>query len=135
MLLINLFSFSGKGNDENALAAWKRFYLISCNGLHLSSFCLFSLYIKVLQLWMERQFSYWVQLTAGVRQEGVLSTHLFSLFIDDILLKLNKSSLGCHIKSLCLNAIMYADDILLMSISVCDLQSMCLLFWRNWYTN
>ena len=76
---------------------------------------------------MKRKLSYKIRLTAGVRQGGVLSIHLFSVFVDDVLLKLNKSSLGCHIKSLCLNAIMYADDILLMSISVCDLQTMVYL--------
>jgi len=41
-----------------------------------------------------------------------------------MLSKLNNSNLGCHIKSRCYNAIMYADDLLLMSITISDLQNM-----------
>src|ERR1043165_7162071 len=67
-------------------------------------------------------FSHMVQLTAVVRQGGVLSPYLFAIFVDDELIKLRHSSLGCHISRVCLNAIMYADDLLLMSISVSDLQ-------------
>ena len=65
-----------------------------------------------------------VKLTAGVRQGGALSLLLFAVFVDDLLIKLRDSTLGCHIKGICLNAVMYADDLLLMSISVCQLQRM-----------
>ena len=65
-----------------------------------------------------------VKLSAGVRQGGVLSPFLFAIFVDDILMKLKKSGLGCYINHCCLNAVMYADDLLLMSISVSDLQAM-----------
>jgi hypothetical protein len=65
-----------------------------------------------------------VKLTAGVRQGGVLSPLLFVVFVDDLLIELRDSTLGCHIKGICLNAAMYADDLLLMSISVCQLQRM-----------
>ena len=68
--------------------------------------------------------SHFVKLSAGVRQGGVLSPFLFAVFVDDILVKLKKSGLGCFINHCCFNAVMYADDLLLMSISVGDLQSM-----------
>ena len=61
-----------------------------------------------------------IRLTAGVRQGGVLSPYLFSIFIDNLLCKLRTSSLGCDINTIC----MYADDLLLMSISITDLQKM-----------
>ena len=51
-----------------------------------------------------------------VRQGGVLSPYLFAVFVDDLLIKLQHSSLGCHISGNSLNAIMYDDDLLLMSI-------------------
>ena len=69
-------------------------------------------------------FSHEVKLSAGVRQGGVLSPSLFALYIDNVLDKINNSGLGCYINHICYNAIMYADDILLISLSVTDLQKM-----------
>jgi len=65
-----------------------------------------------------------VRLSAGVRQGLVLSPSLFALYVDKMLVKLHNSGLGCHIKNFCFNSIMYADDILLLAISVADLQEM-----------
>jgi exonuclease III len=91
------------------------------------------IFINILHCWYEKTFtcvkwgdaiSQLVKLSVGVRQGGVLSPFLFAVCVDDILIILNKSNLGCHIKSTCFNAFMYADDLLLLSISVCDLQQM-----------
>ena len=65
-----------------------------------------------------------VKLTAGVRQGGVLSPYLFACLVDGVLVKLSHSKLGCCVHSLMLNAIMYADDLMLLSISLSDLQAM-----------
>jgi len=69
-------------------------------------------------------FSYYVKLNAGVRQGGILSPYLFAIFVDSVLIKLGNSNLGCHIGRMCFNSIMYADDLLLMAISLRDLQAM-----------
>jgi hypothetical protein len=69
-------------------------------------------------------FSESVKLTAGVRQGGILSPYLFAIYVDNLLIKLKKSKFGCHIAGMCLNAIMYADDLLLLAISLRDLQMM-----------
>ena len=63
-----------------------------------------------------------VPLTAGVRQGGVLSPLLFSTYIDILLSELQKSNIGCYINSKCFNSFLYADDLLLLSNSVTDLQ-------------
>ena len=89
--------------------------------------------INLLHCWYEKIFtcikwgnaiSHLVKLSVGVRQGGVLSPVLFAVYVNDVILNLHKSGLGCHIKNLCFNAFMYADDLLLLSISVCDLQQM-----------
>ena len=69
-------------------------------------------------------FSDIVALKAGVRQGGILSPYLFAVFVNSVLIKLKSSKLGCHIAGMCFNAIMYADDLLLLAISLRDLQLM-----------
>jgi hypothetical protein len=65
-----------------------------------------------------------VKISTGVRQGGILSPYFFAILVDDLLIKLNASSLGCRFRGLIFNAIMYADDLLLMSISITELQTL-----------
>ena len=53
-----------------------------------------------------------------------LSPILFCIYVDDALSKLNDTDLGCCIRGFFINAIMYADDILLLSSSVNLLQNL-----------
>ena len=53
--------------------------------------------------------------TAGIRQGGILSPYLFTVYVDDMLKKLNK--LGCKFHGYVIGAIMYADDLVLISNS------------------
>ena len=68
----------------------------------------------------ENVLSAWFNLGAGIRQGGVLSPTLFSLYVDEMLKKCNKR--GCLIHGISVCALMYADDIVFMSPSVSDLQ-------------
>ena len=61
---------------------------------------------------------------SGVKQGGILSPLLFSIFVDTILNVLEDSNLGCFVNYCCYNSFMYADDLILLSISVSDLQNM-----------
>ena len=63
-----------------------------------------------------------VPLMSGVKQLGILSPLLFTLYVNSILEKLEKSGLGCFIGRKCCNSYMYADDLILLSITVSDLQ-------------
>jgi exonuclease III len=62
------------------------------------------------------------QVNLGIRQGGAMSPVLFAIYVDDVLVKLNSSRLGCTVKGLTVNAFMYADDLILLAASVTDLQ-------------
>ena len=53
----------------------------------------------------------------GVRRGGILSPKLFSVYIDDLSDKLVKCKVGCYIDNLCMNNVLYADDICQMTHS------------------
>ena len=62
---------------------------------------------------------------SGVRQDGLLSPLLFNLYVDIMISSLRKLGCGCHLKNnVFVGCIMYADDLLLISASVIDLQRM-----------
>ena len=60
----------------------------------------------------------------GVRQGGILSPKFYSVYVDDLSDYLVKSQIGCHIDNVCVNHIMYADDIRLMAPSPAALQKL-----------
>ena len=60
----------------------------------------------------------------GVRQGGVLSPYLFSLYMDDLSRKLNSVQSGCFVGSSLLNHLMFADDLCVFSLSVNGLQKL-----------
>ena len=89
--------------------------------------------INILDCWFSKIFacvrwgeciSDFVSLICGTRQGGVASPVLFSVCVNDIIIKLQRSGLGCHIHFISFNAFMYADDLLLLSLSIEELQNM-----------
>jgi hypothetical protein len=90
-----------------------------------------AIFISVLKNWYDNVevcvkwngvLSQTFKVIAGVRQGGILSPVLFLIYVDDMLSKLAKC--GCNIGRHLVGALMYADDILLMSPSVHELQTM-----------
>jgi hypothetical protein len=86
--------------------------------------------IKLLHCWYSKVYnvvrwgnctSVLFKLSSGVRQGGILSPAFFAIYVNDVLVKLEKSKLGCHIKIQCYNSLMYADDLILLSVSVSHL--------------
>jgi hypothetical protein len=51
----------------------------------------------------------------GVKQGGVLSPILFSLYICELVEKLSKTEMGCHMGHIFMGAFAYADDVILLS--------------------
>ncbi|CAL4204669.1 unnamed protein product, partial [Meganyctiphanes norvegica] len=82
--------------------------------------------IRILVFWYENQKMSvrWGNLTSisfkvsnGVRQGGILSSHLFNVYVDDLSTRLNKLPIGCKLGDLLINHLMYADDLVLISPS------------------
>ena len=64
----------------------------------------------------------------GVKQGGVLSPLLFSVYLDDLLHELRNLNIGCHMNGHFVGAIVYADDITLLGptrSSVTSLLDVC----------
>ena len=64
-------------------------------------------------------------ITVDVRQGGILSPSLFAVYVDKRLEKLTQCGLGCSISGICLNSLMNAYDIILLSISVYSFIYIC----------
>ena len=87
--------------------------------------------IKVLFDWYGKTFSKvkWnncysclMSIRSGIRQGGI--TLLFNIYINSIICALRSSDLGCHLGNVYDGCIVYADDILLLSASLFDMQKM-----------
>ena len=60
----------------------------------------------------------------GVRQGGILSPKLFSVYMDDLSKLLINSGIGCFIDNVCFNHVFYADDLCLMAPCALALQEL-----------
>ena len=70
------------------------------------------------------EYSHRFNVSNGVRQVGVSSAILFSVHIDELLLILMQSRLGCHIDGVFYGAFIFAEFFFLLSASRSELQSL-----------
>ena len=86
---------------------------------------LLNMYTKQkLQVKWNSHMSNTFDVTNGVRQGGVLSPLLFSVYVDELLEKLKSKGIGCSIDHIFTGALGYADDIILICPSVTALKDM-----------
>jgi len=87
-------------------------------------------FILILQCWLSKStttvkwnghFSIPISLSCGVRQGSILAPYLFAIYVDNILCKLHSVNVGCHIHFTNFNSLMYADDLLLIALTLKDL--------------
>ena len=53
-------------------------------------------------------------MTDGVRQGGVLSPIVFTVYIDELVQRLQKLGMGCHWEGTFVGGLCYADDLALL---------------------
>ena len=71
-----------------------------------------------------QSFSDYFTVTNGVKQGGVLSPTLFSVYINDLLDNLKNSGYGCSIGDKYVGCVSYADDIIILCASIHGLKQM-----------
>jgi len=61
----------------------------------------------------KNSFSESFKVSNGVKQGGILSPILFTIYMDELLSRLSKSGYGCTICDVLVGALCYADDVVL----------------------
>jgi len=79
---------------------------------------------KLLRTTWNGYSSHYFTCTNGVKQGGVLSPILFTLYLDELLNRLRASGIGCYVGNAYVGAVSYADDITLMCPTRNGLQHM-----------
>ncbi len=62
-------------------------------------------------------------ISKGIKQGGVISPILFTIYIDQLLLRLKCKPFGCHIGHNYCGALGYADDIVLLAPTLTNMDS------------
>ena len=77
----------------------------------------------------------WFDITAGVRQGGVLSPDFYNIYVDGLIYLLQKSGAGCYMHQIFAAAQFYADDMNLIAPSLKGLQrllNICSEYCTEW---
>ena len=65
----------------------------------------------------EAEFSDYFDVLTGIKQGGVLSPRIFTLYVDCLIRRLRKAGIGCYLFSFFVACLMYADDLCLIAPS------------------
>lgn len=64
------------------------------------------------------------RLECGVRQGGLSSPALFNLYVNGLIEELSSMHVGCYVDDVCVNNLSYADDMVLLSASICGIRKL-----------
>ena len=132
---VDYFSKHGSSTIVTFLDCSKAFDKISHRGLFLKliernvPLC----YVNLLIYWysnMENRckwqsaFSNSYSVPSGVKQGGVISPKLFTVYIDDLVKLLRKKGIGCYIDHIFTGSLLFADDLCLIAPSRKAMQKM-----------
>lgn len=131
--VVNFFTKNESTVNICCLDISKAFDRLSHNCLlyKLLKRCVPTCFVNMLRNWYGKLYSSiaWGNLlsdqfrvSCGVRQGGILSPVLFTIYVDSILRRL--SPYGCRINGFSCGSFMYADDLILLAPSVNELQTM-----------
>ena len=126
--VVNYYTSNGSTVSICSIDITRAFDCVSHNKLWeiMSNLGFPSYIINILSDWYDKiwftvkwgcEFSAFNKLATGVKQGGILSPFLFSIYINPVLNSLTLSGLGCRIDGWCCNSFMYADDLILLAIS------------------
>ena len=133
--LVNMYKAKGSGVYTCFLDASKAFDRVCHNKLFkkLMERGIPGYLLRILVFWYANQtmcvrwgskISSKFKVTNGVRQGSILSPHLFKIYVDDLSVILNSQKIGCSIRNLIINHLMYADDLVLICPSSAGLQTL-----------
>ena len=77
----------------------------------------------------------WFRISAGVKKGGVLTPNFYNIYVDELICILQSSGVGCHVRNIFAAALLYADDICILSPSLKGLQqmlNMCSSYCLQW---
>ena len=67
------------------------------------------------------------QVQNGVRQGGVMSPLLFSVYMDELLIRLKNCGVGCYVGNQFMGAVAYADDVSILAPNVASLRQLLII--------
>ena len=91
------------------------------------------LIVRILLFWYQMQqvcikwgksLSQYFPICNGVRQGGISSLRLFALYVNQLTNRLIACKAGCYFNDMCINHVLYADDICLLAPSASAMQSL-----------
>ena len=75
-----------------------------------------------------------VNANCGLKQGCILSTLLFNLYVNDLIIKINSLNIGIDIDGEIVSVVLYADDLVILATKEVNLQIL-LNQLNDWYQN